>query len=428
MTLIGGGAALADSQTDNAPVVATTTTHGVTVAGGLQSQTQGVGNVLTVSAPVGTFTTAGDTQTVGANPISATSTLRNSTVSGISSVSSLAEGNDMEVNPTNTISYSNGGPSSTQTTDHGGPITAATRVKHVEFTGDTTVSAAAIGNNYAASSQSGTVGFWASQGNDAAETATVVLHNTNVAGGALSSVAQAVGNSVSAGGLLNTANYNAVSQENRYAGQTATQNLSGDNLLSTGNTVLASAEGNVASLGQPSSLFGASQDNAAGGETATVNLQNATVNGDFSAQAAGNVLSFDATNGSTIVEQNDRAPSTSNMNVSGPVVLNASATFGSLAVGNQFSGTLSPLVNGVPDQQSSAAIDANSSISGVQAQGFGAAVNTTAAGNLASLTTPGGFSQVNTGAPTAIASISGSSFGGGLTVATAALGNSISIK
>jgi len=430
MSLIGGGAAFAASQTNDTPVTSTTTTTGVTVGNGLQSKTQAVGNVISVSPPTIYYNAgAGDTQTVGSNSITATSSVENSQVSGVSSVSTLSEGNDAEINPTNTISFAGNAPSLTQVNGPGGSISATTRIGNSaadSFTGDTTVDAAAVGNNALLSSQSGAVGFWSSQGNNDPEHATVVFENTNVAGGALTSEAQAVGNSVSASGIISAGS--AIQQENLYNGQTATETLSTDNLLSSGNNVVASAEGNTASIGQATS-FAATQDNGASAETATLNLSNATVNGSFSAQAAGNVLSFDSDNGSTVVDQNDRADSTSQMNVSGPVDLNAATTFGSLAVGNQFSGTLPPDVTGNPIQSNSGAIAANSSISGVTGQGFAATVNTTATANLATLTSPGAFAQSSTGVgPTAVASISNSTFSGGLTVSTAAIGNSISIK
>ncbi|HEY3800253.1 MAG TPA: hypothetical protein VGL58_18040 [Caulobacteraceae bacterium] len=434
LTLIGGGTAFAETQTVGAPVNSTTTLSNVIANSGVQSQTQSLGNVITVGAPIGAYTVGGDTQTTGANPISSTASVQGSTVSGASSVSTLSEGNDEEVTPTNTVSYT--ATSSTipfgnsQTTGPGGPITATTRVGNTtanSFTGNTTVNAAAVGNNALYSSQSGTLSFWSSQANNDTETASVVLQNTNVAGGALNSEAQAVGNSVSAGGILSNAGYTAASQENLYGGQTANVTFSGNNLLSSGNNVVASAEGNSAALGQASGLTAISQDNGAAAERATLTLSNATVNGDFSAQAAGDVASYDASNGETILNQQDRTQSVSRVNVSGPVDLNAATTFGSLAIGNQFSGTLA-LDGGT--QASSQSISANSTISGVNGGGFGATVNTTATANTASLTgAPGNFVQSVTGVgPTAVANISNASFTGGLTAATAAIGNSMSIK
>jgi hypothetical protein len=156
------------------------------------------------------------------------------------------------------------------------------------------------------------------------------------------------------------------------------------------------------------------------------------VNGDFSSQAAGDILSFTSNTDSTVATQYNTASATSSMNVSGPVDLNGTTTFASLAIGNQFSGTLSPTQDGGSslwdNQSNSGLINASSTVSGVTANGFGATVNTTATANLATMTSPGGFQQVNSVAPTAVASISGSSFSGGLTVNTAAIGNSIAIK
>jgi hypothetical protein len=163
-------------------------------------------------------------------------------------------------------------------------------------------------------------------------------------------------------------------------------------------------------------------------EAATTNVSNSTVNGVFSSQAAGNILSFDSNTGATVSGQFDTASSTANTNVSGPVDLNAATTFASLAIGNQFSGTLSPAQAPYYNQESGGLINATSTVSGVTANGFATTVQTTATANLATMTSPGGFQQVASAAPTALANISASSFSGGLTVSTAAIGNSISIK
>jgi hypothetical protein len=442
--LLSGGAAFAENQQLYTGIAATTTTTGVTVDNGVQSQTQAVGNVLSVGPTIGTYNSVGDTQGTGGNSISATSSVEGSTISGASSVSTLAEGNDMEINPSNTVSLQGsggaGGGNQVTGSSPGGTIVATTNVGNsgaVSFTGDTGVNAAAVGNNLIASSVSGTVGFGLTgyetppftQSNGDTEAATVTLDNTNVAGGVLNSEAQAVGDSASAGGIITAAS--DLTQTNS-KGQTGVQNVAGDNLLSSGvgaagNNVIASAEGNFASIGQATTGTVTQTNTAA--QVATTNLSNSTVNGVFSSQAAGDILSYASDTTATVSGQFDSGSSTSNMNVTGPVDLNAATTFASLAIGNQFTGTLSPAPDPYVNQSNSGAIDANSNISGVTANGFGATVQTTATANLATMTAAGTFQQALTGpGPIAVASISGSSFSGGLTVSTAAIGNSIAIK
>jgi hypothetical protein len=444
--LLGGGSAFAENQNLYTGVSATTNTTGATVNNGIQSQTQAVGNVLSVGSSVLTYNSVGDTQATDNHntSITATSNLESSTISGVSNVSTLAEGNDQEINPGSTASLQGGGGAGpiNQTTGYQDPTThalsgetevATTNVGDggaVSFNGNAGVNAAAVGNNVLTSAQNGT-GYQTppfSQVNDAGETASVTLDNTNVAGGVLNSEAQAVGDSFSAGGIVTAGS--ALTQTSN-AGQTATENFHGNNLLSSGvgaagNNVVSSAEGNFASIGQ---VTGGSvlQTNTAP-EAATTNVSNSTVNGDFSSQAAGNILSFDSNTATTVSGQVDTASSTADTNVSGPVDLNAATTFASLAIGNQFTGTLSPAQAPYYNQQSSGPINATSTVSGVTANGFAATVQTTATANLATMTSPGGFQQVASAAPTALANISASSFSGGLTVSTAAIGNSIAIK
>jgi hypothetical protein len=427
-------------QTNSAPVLATTTSTGVSTAL-LSIDTVALGDVISVDT-LGYGASDGQTSfgTVNAGAV-----LNTASASSDASINSEAGGNLEQI-----TAPQGGTVQVSQTTAAPVNAAAATISADVQiglndpvgadsFGGLTTISASAFGNLYsmlAVSAQIATSASGLAQSNASPVGATIDLTASTFIG-PLTATGSAIGNEIdldhgsdgtspgSIGGLT--------SSQNNTGAQTAAAAVSNSQTLASGNALLAIAMGNVLNAGDLVGDASLVQTNSAP-QTAAITLQSATLNGSFGAQAIGNQVIL-ANNGSIAVHQQNDSNQLATVIGSAGLVLNAATSFQATALGNNFSGSTAPgQVAGAGQQVNSGIQTAAVTMDGVSTVGDSpVTLNAVAIGNAATLSAPdSGFVQANYNggliAQTATVTITNSTFTSGVSISTTAQGNLITIR
>jgi hypothetical protein len=438
IALISGGAlahpeiARAETQVAAGLVTTDTSLFNTLIETSLAVTNEGLGNFISAN---GDAYSGANAQVLEAGaPVAAATDLQAITSTGGANVSAAARGNVVQLATAGQIDLAKG--EARPDAQFTGPTTLQSSLTIGLSTFDGLIATStAVGNGIVANSTGAGVGIgnaadgaagMVAQTNTAFETAHLSLDKIS-ATGAFTGSAQALGNST-AGALTGAAtlapslNLHQINS----ADQVATAELSNATLTGAGNSLSAIAFGNSASFG--ATTTGLVQQSSTGAASATTTIRNATINGDFSAQAVGNVLSFISNSPNNRVSQDATGPQTAAI-VGQALVLNGATTFSATALGNQFSGPVAP---GVPEgafwNQHDTGVGPKASVSldGISGEGS-LSVSATAVGNLASLTNPDGFLQQGLAPTEATVSITNNTFNGGMSVSTTTMANMITI-
>lgn len=442
--------ALAAQQNTYTSKTATTTVTNVTVGAPLTVDNVSIGNLISATGNIGYVSTDAQDIASSAN-IKAQTDLSNVTANtaGASAVNNQAIGNAVQIDVVGSVGNNgqyiphastalsldftdlSASAANQQINTAGGTaqVNAVANISSSTFGGALDAKSSALGNLLSSESSAGytTLGDGTTsrvyiQSNVGVETANLNVTNTTVTG-KFTGGATAAGNSVNVGSLAAGSNL----QQNNNAAQTAQVQLTNVTTSTVANEIGSSAVGNsVGSIAGQAGQFG--QSNTAS-QTATTGLTGGVLNGKFSAQAVGNTLSFDGNTAATKVGQVSNGAQVASLTASG-VTFNSPVDTSALAVGNSFSGTNVPgMAQGLYNHQfENTAQTATTSITGSVSNVGLATVGTSAIGNVATLTQAGAFIQAAYGPQVASAGIVGSNFAGGLTVNTAAIGNSLTVK
>jgi hypothetical protein len=443
--VIGAGAALADDssgfqQINGAPILATTTLTGVSTAP-LSINTVALGDVISIDT---LGYSASDSQT-STGQVDADTVLNTTSASGDANINSEAGGNLEQI-----VAPQGGTVQANQIVaapdDAAAPAVSASvqigandPVGADTFGGATTISASAFGDLFsmlAVSGQIATTATGLAQSNASPVDAIVDL-NASTFSGPLTVTGSAIGNEIDLdhgpdGESLGTIGA-LVSNQNNTGAQTAAVGVTNTQTLTSGNTLLAIAIGNVLNSGDLVGDASVTQTNSAL-QTATTTLQSATLNGSFGAQAIGNQVII-ANNGTIGVHQQNDSNQQATVLGSAGLVLNAATSFQATALGNNFSGSIAPgQIAGAGQQVNTGIQTASVTLDGVTTIGNSpVTLNAVAIGNAATLSAPdSGFVQANYNggliAQTATVTITNSTFSSGVAISTTAQGNLITIR
>jgi hypothetical protein len=419
-------AALAEVQYNFNNVTTQTTVDHVTVNTPLTATTSSVGNII--SANVGGAYVSNDNQATDNHlntAIGATATLNEIASTGGATVTTEALGNVEQLKSAGNSFLANGGAGGPLQGTGGQPINAVTNITVSSFDA-LTAQSNATGNSISTQSTYGSVALGdttlayygdGTQVNLSKETSVLNLNDTDTHGVLLGG-AQSVGN-VAPNFDVNQANN---------AGQVSTASFADGVMFTTGNKLGSNAIGNAASFGVATT--GQIQQTNTVLQSALTTVNDATVNGTFSAQAVGDTLSFAGDTAGVLINQNSSGPGQTALLNASDLALNAATSFSGLAVSNDFTGTVVPgQAAGTFYQQQASGVgpSSNVNVSGVGSSVGLTNVSSQAVGNLASLTAPGAFMQSMTAPSFAASSISASTFNAGLSVSTGAIGNSINV-